>query len=673
MRTRPVGQSSTVTRRTADCANPRQATQPEGVRHGDLDTRSDLLSIAPHGDAGAGRRARLCGGVRSRTRRNPTASPIVDVDPTSPSYSKIVGTVAAPNAGDEFHHFGWNACSSCLCPQMPHPHVERRYLVVPGLRSSRIYILDTKPDPRNPKIVKVIEPQEIAEKTGYTRPHTVHCGPGGIYVAALGNKDGKAPGGVFVMDHETFEPLGRWEVDRGPQQLAYDAWWHLGHDTMVTSEWGTPDTFENGLVPGGAARQQVRPQAALLGSHQAQAPAGDRLRRGASAGVRAAPRARPDQGVRLRELRDQPEGSLVVDLDLVSRRRQVGGEEDHHASRPSRRAPTCCRRCSRASAPARRWSPTSISRWTTAFSMCRAGAPATCSNTTSPIRSIPSSPARCGSAASCRAPAIRRAKNGKLSGGPQMVEVSRDGRRVYFTNSLYGAIDPQFYEGGFDGWMVKLEPRPMAASRSIRNSSSNGRRATCRTRCGCRAATARRTRTAIRERHAAPLWPWLALAGLGLFHGINPAMGWLFAVGARAAARQRASPWSRRCRRSRSAMPPRLRSRSRSSPCARSAIDTCAAARRRRRLPDRLRRLALARGYRHQVRVGMQVGFVDLALWSFLMATAHGAGLMVMPVLLELPAGDGIRRTTPTAPICRRSPARSGPGCWRWWCIPSRC
>ena len=49
------------------------------------------------------------------------------------------------------------------------------------------------------------------------------------------------------------------------------------------------------------------------------------------------------------------------------------------------------------------------------------------------------------------------AKNGKLGGGPQMVEISRDGKRVYFTNSLYGAIDPQFYDGGFDGWMVKLD------------------------------------------------------------------------------------------------------------------------------------------------------------------------------------------------------------------------
>jgi methanethiol oxidase len=60
---------------------------------------------------------------------------------------------------------------------------------------------------------------------------------------------GNAPGGVFLMDHETFDVRGQWEMDRGPQQLAYDAWWHLGYDTMVTSEWGTPTTFENGLIP----------------------------------------------------------------------------------------------------------------------------------------------------------------------------------------------------------------------------------------------------------------------------------------------------------------------------------------------------------------------------------------------------------------------------------------
>src|SRR5262249_11748120 len=48
---------------------------------------------------------------------------------------------------------------------------------------------------------------------------------------------------------------------------------------------------------------------------------------------------------------------------------------------------------------------------------------------------------------------------GPLNGGPQMVEVSRDGQRIYFTNSLYGAIDPQFYPDGVKGWMVKVDAK----------------------------------------------------------------------------------------------------------------------------------------------------------------------------------------------------------------------
>src|SRR2546428_5614145 len=92
----------------------------------------------------------------------PDALCVVDVDPGSPKYSQVVGRVEMPNAGDELHHFGWNACSSALCPYAPHPHVERRYLLVPGLRSSRVHVIDTKPDPRNPRIVKVIEPEDVA-------------------------------------------------------------------------------------------------------------------------------------------------------------------------------------------------------------------------------------------------------------------------------------------------------------------------------------------------------------------------------------------------------------------------------------------------------------------------------------------------------------------------------
>jgi hypothetical protein len=134
------------------------------------------------------------------------------------------------------------------------------------------------------------------------------------------------------------------------------------------------------------------------------------------------------------------------------------------------------------------------------------------------------------------------------------------------------------------------------------------------------------------------IWPWLALAGLGLFHGINPAMGWLFAVGLGLQRRSGVAVVQ--------ALPPIALGHAVSIAVVAAALGLARAA-----VDAALLRLAaalcliafgayhLVRGYRHQFRVGMQVGFLDLALWSFLMATAHGAGLMVMPVLLELPAG----------------------------------
>ena len=116
----------------------------------------------------------------------PDALAVIDVKPGSSTFSQIVHTVTMPNKGDEFHHFGWNACSSALSPLTGHAFLERRYLIIPGIRSSRIYVVDTKPDPTQAKIHKIIEPEEIFKKTGYSRPHTVHCGPEGIYVSTLG-------------------------------------------------------------------------------------------------------------------------------------------------------------------------------------------------------------------------------------------------------------------------------------------------------------------------------------------------------------------------------------------------------------------------------------------------------------------------------------------------------
>jgi methanethiol oxidase len=167
------------------------------------------------------------------------AMTVIDTDPASPDYGQVVGWSELPTAGNELHHFGWNACSSALCHQGHGDHgpLERRYLIVPGIRSSRTYVLDTKPDPRNPQVVREIDADELARKAGYSRPHTVHCGPGGIFMSALGGANGNdGPGGVALLDHDTFEVIGAWERDRGDQVFAYDVWWHLDHDTVITSE-----------------------------------------------------------------------------------------------------------------------------------------------------------------------------------------------------------------------------------------------------------------------------------------------------------------------------------------------------------------------------------------------------------------------------------------------------
>jgi methanethiol oxidase len=85
------------------------------------------------------------------------------------------------------------------------------------------------------------------KRTGYSHPHTAHCGPEGIYVNAVGSPNGEGPVGVFLLDGEIFDVGGPWDMERGFQYLAYDFAWHLGHDSMISSEWGTPKMFEDGL------------------------------------------------------------------------------------------------------------------------------------------------------------------------------------------------------------------------------------------------------------------------------------------------------------------------------------------------------------------------------------------------------------------------------------------
>ena len=170
----------------------------------------------------------------------------------------------------------------------------------------------------------------------------------------------------------------------GPQYFAYDMAWHLGHDTAGDERVGHARHVRGRSRPRAAARQQVRPEAPLLGPAQAQARAGDRLRRRAPARLRAAPGPRPDEGLRLRQLRDQPEGPVLLDLAVAPRqRRPVGGQEGHRDPRRARRSGPSAAAAEGLQGRARRSSPTSTCRSTTASSTSRAGAPATCSSTTS--------------------------------------------------------------------------------------------------------------------------------------------------------------------------------------------------------------------------------------------------------------------------------------------------
>lgn len=407
--------------------------------------------------------------VNPKYEGTPDAIGVVDLDPLSATYGQLVGQVDMPDADNELHHFGWNACSSHLCPYAPHAHAERRYLVVPGLRSNRIHILDTKPDPRRPRLVKVIESDEIERKTGYRAPHTVHCGPEGVYINALGKagangvvgEDG--PGGIFMLDHETFDVKGAWESDRGDQFFQYDFWWHLGYDTMISSEWGTPSMFLEGLQPelilGGKYGHQLHVWDLRRRRHQNTLDLGSQYQMVFE--LRPAHDPRKPYGfagvvLSLEDLSssiwlwylDRSDGTeewkikKVIDIPAVPAAAEdlppmLKGFEavpplltDIALSVDDRFLYASC------------WGTGEMRQYDVSdpFDPKLVG-----SVKIGGIVDRTSHPAAPGTA---------------LNGGPQMVEVSRDGKRVYFTNGLYSTIDDQFYPDGIESWMVKLDVDP---------------------------------------------------------------------------------------------------------------------------------------------------------------------------------------------------------------------
>jgi selenium-binding protein 1 len=384
---------------------------------------------------------------------------VLDCDPASADYGQVVGWSELPTAGNELHHFGWNACSSALCHQGHNGHgpLERRYLIVPGIRSSRIYVLDTKPDPRNPRVVREITAEELAAKAGYSRPHTVHCGPGGIFLFNLGGANGDdGPGGVALLDHDSFDVVGAWELDRGDQYFAYDGWWHLSYDTVITSEWGTPSMFENGLNPEdllgrrfghhlnfwSMSQRKLTLRIDLGDQHQLVfevRPAHDPAKAWGFVGV----------VINVEDL----SGSVFLwhrDGDRWAARKviTIPAEPADPESLPPALKPFG------AVPPLVSDIDLSVDdRWL--YVSCWGTGELKQYDVSDPFNPRETGSVHLGGI-------VRRqphpaAPDLRLGGGPQMVEVSRDGRRVYVTNSLYGVWDPIFYPEGVGAWAAKLD------------------------------------------------------------------------------------------------------------------------------------------------------------------------------------------------------------------------
>lgn len=403
---------------------------------------------------------------------------VLDLNPKSSKYGQVVGRVDLP-PGQELHHFGWNACSSALKHEGHDiSNLERRYLIVPGLRSSNIFVLDVKPDPYKPKLIKTVEAKELSDKAGYSRPHTVHCGPNGVFITCLGGPEGDENGqaGIALLDHNTFDVLRAWETDHGPQRYHYDAWWHLNKNTLISSEWAPPALIENGIVPEALLQNKYghclhfwdlskgkHTQRIDLGEHEQMVlevrPSHDPEATWGFVGVTISTKDLSasvylwyldEDGVTWktqRVINVPPEPveqadqlppilrpfnavpPLITDIDL---------------SVDDRFLYIAC------------WGTGELKQY----------------DVHDPFHPVEVGSVRLGGIVN-RTP-HPAAPDRPLLGGPQMVEVSRDGRRVFFTNSLYSKWDDQFYPDGVGAWMVKVNTKPEGGMEVDRQFHPNG-------------------------------------------------------------------------------------------------------------------------------------------------------------------------------------------------------
>jgi methanethiol oxidase len=168
--------------------------------------------------------------------KQPDFLTVVDADPKSPGYGKIITTVPAGSTVDnEAHHFGYT--------------VNADRIFAGGLVSNRLFIYDVKTDPRHPTVIKTIP--DLGALSGYSGPHTYYAVPGGVMIAMLGSKDGTGPGALVRLDEQgnfvSALPAPNRPDDPG---YMYDVGVKPELNRMVTSSWTHPHHFRgNPIAP----------------------------------------------------------------------------------------------------------------------------------------------------------------------------------------------------------------------------------------------------------------------------------------------------------------------------------------------------------------------------------------------------------------------------------------
>ncbi|KAK9390959.1 selenium-binding protein 1-like [Crotalus adamanteus] len=187
----------------------------------------------------------LCVLTRTGTQK-PDYLATVDVDPKSPTYCQVIHRLQMPYLNDELHFMGWNTGSSCFGD----PTKKRNRLVLPGFNSSRIYVVDTGTDPQAPCLFKVIEPREVFCKTNVASILTPRClGSGEVMISSIGDLFGNGKGEFILVDTETWEVKGTWNHPGDTAPLGFDFWYKPRHNVLFSTELAIPKFIVDAFIP----------------------------------------------------------------------------------------------------------------------------------------------------------------------------------------------------------------------------------------------------------------------------------------------------------------------------------------------------------------------------------------------------------------------------------------